>query len=147
MVLGGVTRVSRLTSCARALCVASLLTAGAARAQDDSGSPPLRLESRDLSPTWFWIAASTTIITASLGGFYALHVRDLYDQAMLQPLVSPRRGELRQEMQTAELTADVLLLSSIAFAVGTTILAFHIDWSGADRPLAARADPPRRTWW
>lgn len=133
--------------CARALCVASLLTAGGARAQVDSERPPLRLETRGLSPTWFWVAASTTIITASLGGFYALHVRDLYDQAMLQPLVSPRRSQLRDEMQTAEVTADVLLLSSIAFAVGTTILAYHIDWSGSDRVLAARDHPPRRTWW
>jgi hypothetical protein len=87
----------------------------------------------------FWIATSVTIITASLGGFEALHVRDLYDQAKGIPAVSPQREPLHDQMHTAEITADALLLGSIALAVGTTILAFHIDWSGTDRPREERA--------
>jgi hypothetical protein len=97
-----------------------------------------------LSPTVFWIAASATIIVASLGGFEALHVRDLYDQAQGIPSVSPQREPLRREMRTAEVTADALLIGSLALAVGTTILAFSIDWSGTDRSneqQAARAQP------
>jgi hypothetical protein len=110
--------------------------------------PSLQLEAAGASPTWFWAAASATIITASLGGFYALHVRDLYDQAQLQPLVSPERTRLRNEMETAELTADLLLLGSLAMTVGTVFLALHTDWSGRELTQAAAPPPvPRRTWW
>jgi hypothetical protein len=99
-----------------------------------------------------------TVLTASLGGFYALHVRDLYDQARVLPGVSPRRTPLRDEMRTAEVTADTLLVGSLALAVGTALLAFQIDWR---RPTAtrehvrlrtpglniARAGDARRSWW
>jgi hypothetical protein len=103
------------------------------------------------SPTVFWIAASATLITASLGGFEALHVKDLYDRANGIPFVSPERNSFRHEMRTAEVTADALLIGSLVLAVGTTILAFQIDWSGQERveqPLAAL--PPSaagRRWW
>jgi hypothetical protein len=119
-----------------------------------TSAPPTSTPSErsGLSPTYFWIAASTTIIVASLGGFEALHVRDLYDQANGLPTVSPEREPLHDEMKTAELTADALLIGSLALAVGTTILAFHIDWSGGDRAneeLARRTPPSTagRRWW
>lgn len=107
-------------------------------------APPAPTARSGLSPTVFWIAASATIIVASLGGFEALHVRDLYDQAQGIPAVSPQREPLHREMRTAEITADALLLGSLALAAGTTILAFYIDWSGSDgstEHLAARAWP------
>lgn len=107
-------------------------------------APPAPVARSGWSPTVFWIAASATIITASLGGFEALHVRDLYDQAQGIPAVSPQREPLHREMRTAEVTADALLIGSLVLAVGTTILAFNIDWSGSDRPkeqLAARVLP------
>jgi hypothetical protein len=99
-----------------------------------------------------------TIITASLGGFYALHVRDLYDQARVLPGVSPRRTPLREEMRTAEVTADTLLFGSLALAVGTTLLAFQIDWRDHETRREhvrvrsrgvniARAGHARRSWW
>jgi hypothetical protein len=119
-----------------------------------------------LSPTLFWLSASTTVIVASLGGFYALHVKDLYDQAKLKPPVSPERTRLHAEMKHAELTADVLLLGSLALAAGSTVLAWHVDWSGRELRLfaagsgaaasltldpAAARPPPRaathRSWW
>lgn len=136
----------RLTSW---VCVASLLSASVASAQAADAPVSLSVQPQGLSPTYFWVAASATIITASLGGFYALHVRDLYDQAQLQPGVSPLRTSLKRDMQTAEVTADLLLIGSLALAAGTTLLAFHIDWSGASRtPIATAAPPPaRRTWW
>jgi hypothetical protein len=105
------------------VCAAWLLWAGAARAQEPKGS----------SPTLFWLSASATIVCASIGGFYALEVKDLYDEAQLSPPVSPERGRIHDEMRNAELTADVLLLSSLVMAVGTTVLAFHTDWSGRER--------------
>jgi hypothetical protein len=99
----------------------------------------------------FWVAASTTIIVASLGGFQALHVRDLYDQANGLPTVAPEREQLHDRMQSAEVTADVLLLGSLALAAGTTILAFYVDWSGDNVPRD-RAQRPQpfaagRRWW
>jgi hypothetical protein len=125
---------------------------------------PARVERSGWSPTLFWIAASATIFTASLGGFEALHVRDLYDQAQGIPPVSPQREPLHDQMRTTEITADALLIGSLALAVGTALLAYHIDWSGSDRSnerRAARARsrivaggvdrlPPiaaRRRWW
>jgi hypothetical protein len=91
----------------------------------------------ELSPTWFWFGASATIITVSLGGFYALRVRDLYDQAAATPRVSPEQLVLRDQMIAAERTADLLFLGALALAAGTTVLAFHVDWS---RPERARPD-------
>jgi hypothetical protein len=94
-----------------------------------------------LSPTVFWLSASATVLCASLGGFYALEVKDLYDEAQMSAPVSPERARLHDEMTHAELTADLLLFGSLVLATGTTILAFHVDWSGRDRagssPLAA----------
>ncbi|HKU41154.1 MAG TPA: hypothetical protein VJR89_23490 [Polyangiales bacterium] len=142
------------------LCAAWLAWASTARAQE--------AESPGASPSLFWLSASATIVSASLGGFYALNVRNLYDEAMLTPTVSPRRAELHDEMRRAELTADLLLLGSLALAVGTTVLAFHVDWSGRDRAqpsafalnaagasfaLDSRGPPPprraaaRRSYW
>jgi len=112
---------------------------------------PAPVERSGWSPTVFWIAASATLITASLGGFEALHVKDLYDRANGIAPVSAERNELRGEMRTAEVTADALLIGSLVLAVGTSILAFQIDWSGQDRsdqPLATV--PPSaagRRWW
>ena len=110
-------------------------------------APAAARESEGLSPTFFWIAASATIITASLGGFYAQHVRDMYDEASLLNSLSPRQAQLHDQMQRAEVTADVLFVSSLVLAVGTTILAFHVDWSGAERIQARAARAPRRVWW
>lgn len=112
---------------------------------------PVQNEHSGWSPTLFWIAASATIVTASLGGFQALHVKDLYDQANGIPVVSPERNALHDQMQTAEVTADALLVGSVVLAIGTTILAFQIDWSGDDRPRdpVARLPPSaaaRRGW-
>lgn len=104
-----------------------------------------------LSPTWFWIAASTTIITASIGGFEALHVKDLYDQANGLPAVSPERTGIHDSMVRAETAADVLLFGSLALAIGTAILAFHVDWSGqsytGDRVAKLQPEAAGRRWW
>lgn len=106
-------------------------------------------DSVGLSPTYFWIAASATIMSASLGGFYALRVRDLYDEATMKAAVSPRRIEVQDQMRTAEVTADVFLFGSLALAIGTTILAFHIDWSGREalHERASRTHASRRSFW
>ena len=100
---------------------------------------------RGLSPTWFWFSASATIITASLAGFYALRVRDLYDQARDTPDVSPLRLSLHERMRTAELTADLLFAGTLVLAVGTTVLAWHIDWSS--RRSRAREPRARLSRW
>lgn len=106
-----------------------------------------------LSTVWFWIAASTTIITASIGGFEASHVNDLYDEARGFAPVAPERNRFHDRMVRAETTADVLLFGSLVLAIGTTILAFHVDWSGHDNAAderVATALQPRaagRQWW
>jgi hypothetical protein len=121
-------------------------------AQPQLPSPvPAREEHSGWSPTVFWIAASATMITASLGGFQALRVKDLYDRANGIPVVSPERNAIHDQMRSAEVAADALLIGSLALAVGTTILALQIDWSGqdgAETPFAS-APPPvaARRWW
>jgi hypothetical protein len=126
-------------------------------------------EPEKLSPTLFWLGASATLVCASIGGFYALEVKDLYDEAQLNEPVSPELARIHDEMTRAELAADVLLISSLVLAAGTTLLAFHVDWSGGERSAAgldatargarasftldpgARPPPPRaaarRSWW
>lgn len=123
----------------------------AAQAQPEAPAAPALTApagntSAGLSPTWFWFGASATIITASLGGFYALRVRDLYDESHATPGVSPKQLELRDQMIAAEHTADLLFLGALALATGTIVLAFHVDWSGSERARpSARSDQQRWT--
>lgn len=125
----------------------------AAQAQPQADAPPRTALPQEtsattaatgLSPTWFWFGASATIITASLGGFYALRVRDLHDQAAATPRVSPMQLELHDEMKAAERTADLLFLGAIALAAGTTLLAFHVDWSRPERAGGSARSSQRR---
>jgi hypothetical protein len=122
------------------LVLVTLMAADVARAQERSSALATEESAVGLSPTLFWFAASATIISASLGGFYALRVRDLYDRAEALAGVSPERLELRDDMKRAELTADVLFASALVLAAGTTVLAFHVDWRATDRS-ASRARP------
>lgn len=141
--------------CVLASLMAAYLCAGsparvAAQAQPEAPAAaplaalPGETSATGLSPTWFWFGASATIITASLGGFYALRVRDLYDQAAATPGVSPKQLELRDHMLTAERTADLLFLGALALAAGTTVLAFHVDWSGPPRARSGERSSKRR---
>ena len=114
------------------LCVAWLLCVGSARAQEPAEAP-----SPGLSPTLFWLSASATLLCAGVGSLYALEVKDLYDEAQLRPPVSPERSRIHDEMTRAELTADVLLISSLVLGAGTTLLAFHVDWSGGEHSAAS----------
>jgi hypothetical protein len=142
-----------LRSC---LAVLTLLASDLARVQAQptgaatpvtSASSGAREDGVGLSPTPFWFAASATIISASLGGFYALRVRDLYDQAKSLARVSPERLELRDQMQSAELTADVLFASSLVLAIGTTLLAFQVDWRQPDAQAARGLRAPAQSRW
>jgi hypothetical protein len=130
-----------MNRCVRRSCLmlvlVTLMAADVARAQQRESAPAEVAESAvGLSPTLFWFAASATIISASLGGFYALRVRDLYDRAESLARVSPERLELRDDMKRAEVTADALFASALVLAAGTTVLAFHIDWRAPGRPAS-----------
>jgi len=137
-----------MNRCVRRSCLmlvlVTLMAADVAGAQERGSARADTAESAvGLSPTLFWFAASATIISASLGGFYALRVRDLYDRAESLAGVSPERLELRDDMKSAEVTADVLFASALVLAAGTTVLAFHIDWRAADRSVS-RPQPKSR---
>jgi tetratricopeptide (TPR) repeat protein len=99
-------------------------------------------ETTGLDPTLFWIGAGATAVTAGVGGFFALRALSLHDEALELPEVHPDRSEKRADVEDAEITADIFFASSALLAVGTTIVFFVTDWSGAasdSEPASASA--------
>jgi hypothetical protein len=86
---------------------------------------------------YVWATASATLLTASLGGLFALRVHTLYDEAMTLPAVSPERLVLKDEIQQAEVTADCLFAAAAVLATTTVILALFTDWGPARQPERA----------
>jgi hypothetical protein len=82
-----------------------------------------------LSPNYVWLAASATLITAGVGGLFALKVVSLHDQAEALPAVSPDRLVLRHQIEQAELHADICFLSALTLATLSGFLLFATDWS------------------
>ena len=77
-----------------------------------------------------WFTASATLLSASIGGLFALRVHTLYDQAIALPGVSPERLVIRQQTEHAEFAADCLFATAAVFAATTVFLAFMTDWGG-----------------
>lgn len=94
-------------------------------------------ETTGISPVLFWIGASATVITAGIGGVFALKDSSLYsDSKNLSPYL-PKQNQIHRDMQSAELTADVFFASAAVLAIGTTIVAFMTEW---DSNAIHRAD-------
>jgi tetratricopeptide (TPR) repeat protein len=91
-------------------------------------------ETTGLHPTLFWIGAGATAVTAAIGGFFALRVSSLHDEALELPAPHPDRTQKREDVEDAELTADVFFASAALLAVGTTIVFFVTDWDAGERP-------------
>jgi hypothetical protein len=102
------------------------VTAQPAAAEDASAARP----SAGLAPDYVWFTASATLLSASLGGLFALRVHTLYDQANALPGVSPERLVIRQQTEHAEFAADCLFATAAVFAATTVFLAFMTDWGG-----------------
>ncbi len=98
-------------------------------------------ETTGISPTLFWVGASATLVSASVGGFFALQVKSQYDDAKSTPAVSPKRMQQKRDIQSAELTADVFFLSAGVLAIGTTIIAFITEWHDPDAPKDGAPKP------
>jgi hypothetical protein len=96
-------------------------------------------ETTGISPTLFWIGASATVVSAGVGGLFALRVGSLHDQAEGTPAVSPKRKQIKSDMESAELTADVFFATAAVLAIGTTIVAFMTEW---DQEKISAADLP-----
>jgi hypothetical protein len=94
-------------------------------AQQPAGPQPSQT---GLPPDYVWAGASATLLTASLGGLFALRVHTLYDEALRLPGVSPERLVLKEQMQQAELTADCLFAAAVLLATTTVILALFTEW-------------------
>jgi hypothetical protein len=112
------------------------LTAQPVAAEDTAGVRP----SAGLPPDYVWFTASATLLSASIGGLFALRVHTLYDQATALPGVSPERLVIRQQTEHAEFAADCLFATAAVFAATTVFLAFMTDWGGhpARQPEHAR---------
>jgi tetratricopeptide (TPR) repeat protein len=87
-------------------------------------------ETTGLDPTLFWIGTGATAVTAVIGVVFAGRVVALKDDALELPEQHPDRSERREEVEGAELTADIFFASAALLAVGTTIVAFVTDWDG-----------------
>ena len=91
-------------------------------------------ETTGLDPTLFWIGTGATAVTAVIGAVFAGRVVSLKDDALDLPEVHPDRSKRREEVENAELTADIFFASAALLAVGTTIVAFVTDWDGEQPP-------------
>jgi hypothetical protein len=87
-----------------------------------------------VSRNYVWLSASATLLTASLGGLFALRARSLYDRAQALPAVSAERLDLKRQTERAEVTADSLFAGTVVLAVGSLLLALWADWEPALRP-------------
>jgi hypothetical protein len=83
-----------------------------------------------LSPTYLWLTASAALVTASVGGVFALRASSTYDQAQALPGVSPERLPLKRDIERAEFAADCLFVSAAALGVTSVLLALATDFRG-----------------
>ncbi len=95
-------------------------------------------ETTGISPTLFWIGASASLISVSVGTVFALHVSSLNDQVKHTPPVSTEQTRLGTKMRSAELTADIFFGSAVVLAIGTTIVGFMTEWT--ERPHTKPTD-------
>jgi len=91
-------------------------------------------ETTGLDPTLFWIGTGATAVTAVIGVVFAGRVVSLQEDALELPEQDPERSERREDVEDAELTADIFFASAALLAVGTTIVAFVTDWDGEKPP-------------
>ena len=98
-------------------------------------------ETTGIEPTFFWIGAGATVLSAGIGGYFALHVVSLHDDAEKLAPVDPRRTKARAQIKDAGLTADIFFASAALLAVGTTVLAFVTDWEGKEQRPALEVAP------
>jgi len=94
-------------------------------------------ETTGVSPTLFWIGASATIITAGVGGFFALQASSRADEAEQIDEFHPDREQAQSDVESSEFAADLSFAIAGVLAVGTTIVAFMTDWDGAGNATAA----------
>jgi len=104
-------------------------------------------ETTGLSPVVFWVGTAATAVALGVGVGFAIEVGSLHDGAEALPAVDPGRRQARQDIESAELTADIFFGSALVLGIGTTIVGFLTDWDGdAERehphqPLALRVQP------
>jgi hypothetical protein len=116
-------RYARLVGCM--LLVAALAVHPVSAQDDVAHNPPSDSGGREL----VWLAASATLLSASVGGLFALRVNSLYHQAEALPGVSPERLTLKRETARAELTADCLFAGAAGLLATTLVLIWLGDWS------------------
>lgn len=92
-------------------------------------------ETTGISPTLFFIAASATVVSAAVGGVFALRVKSLQSDAEQLESVDPARAPIQKDMQGAEVTADVFFGAAVVLGLGSTIIAFMTEW---EEPRNAR---------
>jgi hypothetical protein len=90
---------------------------------------PAKASSAGLSPSYVWFSASVTLLTASLGGVFALRVAAIYEQSQALPAVSPTLPTLRRDAERAEVMADGLFAGAALLGVASVLLAFATDWN------------------
>lgn len=84
-------------------------------------------------PTLFFIGAGATVLATGLGTFFALRALSLHDEALELPPAHPDRSRKREQVENAELTADVFFGSAALLAAGTAIVFFVTDWDADER--------------
>jgi predicted secreted protein len=75
-----------------------------------------------LSLTALWLTTSATLLSASLGGYYALQVLDNYERSRALPRVSAELTSLRNETRDLERVADTLFVATAALGLTSLVL-------------------------
>jgi hypothetical protein len=128
--------LAALLALAFSLCRPQLTAAQAA-----AGEPAPQTQ-HGIPPTAFWLCGSASLLSATLGTYFATRALNDYHRAEALPGVSPERREFVPLTRHAELTADLLFAGAALLAISGVVLALHTDWSASQlepHPDLARA--------
>jgi hypothetical protein len=110
-------------------CVLSMCAGMTSRCLAQEARPEFQAHP-DLTRSLLWVSASATLASAGLGGYFALHVDNIYDRARSLPSVSPELSPLHDSARTNAYVADGFFSASLLFGVASLLLLWlHPDSS------------------
>lgn len=91
-------------------------------------------ETTGLHPALFWSGAAATLISASIGTYFAVRVGQLHSEGLDLPARHPDRQQYQDDTESAQLTADIFFGTAAVLGVATTVVAFVTEWDDEAPP-------------
>ena len=104
-------------------------------AEPESPAPPPPPEP-GVHEGWFWGMAAGAGALAVAGGVVAYFAFQTHDEFLTYRRDDPDAASVAERGEALQWTADGLWAAGIACAVAATVLAFVVDWGGAESPEA-----------